>query len=150
MVGAIALFLSVIVGVFSISLGYPEAALAETQQSTAPEGARVYIIAPADGATVTSNVTVKFGLQGMGIAPAGVDIKNTGHHHLLIDVTEPPDVTEPLPANDHIKHFGAGQTETELTLDPGKHTLQLILGNYAHIPHDKPVISTPVTITVED
>ena len=147
--GAIALCLSLIVGVLSIGLGHPASALAETQRSVAPDGAKAYIIAPTDGATVASTFTVKFGLQGMGIAPAGVDVKNTGHHHLLIDVSEQPDVTEPLPANDHIKHFGAGQTETELTLDSGKHTLQLILGNYAHVPHDKPVISDPITVIVE-
>lgn len=124
-------------------------AFADVQRSPAPEDAQVYLIAPADGATVPSTFTVKFGLSGMGIAPAGVDVKNTGHHHLLIDVQEQPDVTQPLPANEHIKHFGAGQTETPLTLEAGQHTLQLVLGNYAHVPHDQPVMSEPITITVE-
>jgi len=92
---------------------------------------------------------VVFGLKNIGVAPAGIDKKNTGHHHLLIDTDELPDLTKPLPATDKIKHFGGGQTETEITLSPGKHTLQLLLGNYAHIPHSKPVISKKITITVE-
>ncbi len=117
--------------------------------SKAPEGATVYFIEPANGATVSSPVTVKFGLSGMGVAPAGTDKENTGHHHILIDVEQLPDMTKPLPASDHIKHFGGGQTETILTLEPGEHTLQLLLGNHLHIPHDKPVMSEKITITVK-
>lgn len=93
--------------------------------------------------------TVKFGLVGMGIAPAGVDKDNTGHHHLLIDLAELPPLTEPLPATEQIKHFGGGQTETQISLAPGEHSLQLVLGNYTHVPHDNPVVSEPVTITVK-
>lgn len=122
---------------------------AEHLVSKAPEGASVYFIEPADGATVPSTFMVKFGLSGMGVAPAGVDRKNTGHHHILINLDELPDMTQPLPANDQVKHFGGGQTETTLTLEPGEHTLQLLLGNHVHIPHDKPVISEKITITVE-
>ena len=111
--------------------------------------AQVYIIEPSDGATVSETFTVSFVLSGMGVAPAGIDVANTGHHHLLIDSTELPDTTQPLPANEHVRHFGKGQTETELTLSPGVHTLQLLMGNYLHIPHEQPVISETITITVE-
>ncbi len=111
--------------------------------------AQLYIIEPVDGATVQETFKVKFGLSGMGVAPAGQNIKNTGHHHILIDMDKLPDLTKPLPATDQIRHFGGGQTETELTLTPGEHTLQLLLGNYMHIPHDKPVMSKKITITVK-
>lgn len=117
--------------------------------SPAPEGAKVYIVSPADGETVGQTFTVVFGLSGMGVAPAGTDKENTGHHHLLIDVTEMPDMTQPLPATENIVHFGGGQTEVEVTLEPGEHQLQLLLGNYLHIPHDKPVLSEPITVIVE-
>jgi len=116
--------------------------------SPSPPGAAVFIIEPADGATVTSPFTVKFGVKGMTIAPAGDDTPNSGHHHLLVDVDQMPDMRVPLPANEHILHFGKGQTETKLTLPPGKHTLQLVFGNYLHIPHDPPVISKKITVTV--
>ena len=108
-----------------------------------------YIISPLDGAMVQNPVRVQFGLKGMGIAPAGVDVPNTGHHHLLIDQETLPDLTLPLPATNTIRHFGGGQTEAELTLPAGTHTLRLLLGNAAHIPQDPPVLSAPVTITVE-
>ncbi len=117
--------------------------------NTSPDGAESYIISPQDGATVSSPVTVRFGLKGMGVAPAGVQMANTGHHHLMIDVNELPDLTAPLLASDKHIHFGKGQTETTVDLDPGTHTLQLILGNWAHTPHDPPVISEKITITVQ-
>lgn len=117
--------------------------------SQAPTKAKAYIIAPTDGSSVPPTFTVEFGLSGMGIAPAGVERENTGHHHLLVDLAETPDLTASLPANDNIRHFGGGQTEAELTLTPGEHTLQLLLGNYAHIPHDRPVISRKIKISVE-
>lgn len=121
---------------------------ASPPRTPSPAGAQVYIISPANGAEVKSPVTVRFGLRGMGVAPAGVMNANTGHHHLLIDVdTLPPD-NMPLPANDHVRHFGGGQTEVELTLTPGTHTLQLVLGDALHIPHDPPVRSEKVTIKV--
>lgn len=133
-----------------LALGLVAPAFAgEVKPSKAPEGVKLYIISPVDGATVKGTFKVKFGLSGMGVAPAGVDKENTGHHHLLINVDELPDLSKPLPATDQIKHFGGGQTETEITLPPGKHTLQLLLGNYLHIPHDKPVLSEKITITVE-
>jgi len=84
----------------------------------------------------------------MGIAPAGIKIENTGHHHLLIDTDAPADMSQPLPASDKVVHFGKGQTETTLTLPPGKHTLQLLLADQNHIPHNPPVISKKITITV--
>lgn len=116
--------------------------------SKSPADAKVYFIEPVDRDTVPKTFTVKFGLSGMGVAPAGVNLDNTGHHHLLIN-TELSDFTKPIGASDQMKHFGGGQTETELTLPAGEHTLQLVLGNYLHIPHDKPVISEKITITVE-
>ena len=121
---------------------------AEMARNPAPADAEVYFQAPADGATVTSPVTVRFGLRGMGVAPAGVDLPNTGHHHLLIDVDEMPSFNLPLPATDAIRHFGGGQTEVELELAPGEHTLQLVLGDRLHTPHEPPVVSETITITV--
>jgi hypothetical protein len=123
-------------------------AAAQMPKTTAPDTATAYIQTPKDGETVTSPFTVRFGLKGMGIAPAGVTNPNTGHHHLLIDV-EKPNLDAALPVTDNIKHFGGGQTETELTLPPGKHTLQLVLGDALHIPHEKPVMSPKITITVK-
>jgi hypothetical protein len=116
----------------------------------APAGAEVYFIAPQNGAKLHSPVTIKFGLKGMGIAPAGVKFDNTGHHHLLVDT----DVSElkldaPMPATDKIVHFGKGQTETTLTLTPGKHTLQLIFADYLHQSFDPPLTSKKITITVD-
>jgi uncharacterized protein DUF4399 len=118
-------------------------------KTKAAEGTKVYIVSPKDGTTVSSPFTVQFGLKSMGIAPAGVNHPNTGHHHLLVDLAQPPDLNAALPVTENIRHFGAGQTETELTLPPGKHTLQLVLGDYLHIPHDKPVMSDKITITVK-
>jgi len=113
-----------------------------------PADAQVYIISPKDGAKVSSPVTVQFGLKAMGIAPAGVKIENTGHHHLLIDSDAPTDLSQPLPASEKVVHFGKGQTETTVKLTPGKHTLQLLLGDSTHVPHNPPVISKKITITV--
>ena len=113
------------------------------------EGTTVYFISPKDGETVGQTFTVRFGLKGMGIAPAGVQSPNTGHHHLLIDVTDPPNMDAALPVTDNVRHFGAGQSEAELKLPPGTHTLQLLFADYLHIPHDKPVMSEKITITVK-
>jgi hypothetical protein len=115
-----------------------------------PDGAEVYIVSPADGAEVTSPVRVVFGLRGMGIAPAGVERAKTGHHHLIIDQPAPSgeDLEYNLPAEDTLRHFGGGQTEVALELAPGTHTLQLMMGDANHVPHDPPVVSKVVTITV--
>lgn len=123
---------------------------AEEKAGQWPEGAEAYIISPKDGAKVKSPVTVVFGLKGLGVAPAGVDKPHTGHHHLLIDTDVPTGeaLDEPLPADEHHKHFGGGQTETTVELTPGKHTLQLIMGDANHIPHNPPVVSEKITITV--
>jgi len=115
--------------------------------SPSPEGAEVYIVSPADGATVGTEVTVVFGLKGMGIAPAGVNSEHTGHHHLLVDQEELP--APGVPMGNPPLHFGKGQTETTITLEPGEHTLQLVLGNYLHVPHNPPVVSEKITITVK-
>ncbi|MGD1906179.1 MAG: DUF4399 domain-containing protein [Leptolyngbyaceae cyanobacterium] len=138
----------VLVGLWSW-LAMSATAAADSLISEAPADAYAYLIAPMDGATISNPVAVKFGLSGMGVAPAGVDKDNTGHHHLLVDLAELPDLTQSLPATDHIRHFGGGQTETQLDLAPGEHTLQLLLGNYAHVPHDQPVLSEKITITVD-
>lgn len=124
-------------------------AMAETPRTPAPEGAQVYFIAPQDGASVGQTFTVKFGLKGMGVAPAGTDAPATGHHHLLVDVAELPALDQPLPANEHVRHFGKGQTETELTLAPGKHTLQLLVADKNHVPFDPPVLSKKITVDVK-
>jgi hypothetical protein len=126
----------------------PANAIAETLISHAPGTARAYFITPENNVRVGETFKVKFGLTDMGVAPAGVDIENTGHHHLLIDLDELPELDQPLPKNEQILHFGGGQTETSLTLPSGKHTLQLVLGNYQHIPHDHPVMSNKITVTV--
>lgn len=110
---------------------------------------RAYIVSPADGAVVSSPMTVVFGLSNpYGVAPAGVAMENTGHHHLLVD-TGLPDLDVPIPKDEHHLHFGGGQTETTIELAPGRHTLQLLLGDAAHIPHKPPILSAPITITVE-
>jgi hypothetical protein len=113
-----------------------------------PDGASVYIVSPANGAVVSSPVKVVFGLSGMGVAPAGMDKVNTGHHHLLVD-TDLPDLATPIPSDDRYRHFGGGQTEVVLELAPGQHTLQLLFADYTHTAHVPPVVSEQITITVE-
>lgn len=115
----------------------------------APAGAEVYIISPQDGATVPQTFTVRFGLKGMGVAPAGVVHAKTGHHHLLVDVKALPPAGQPIPNDKQHMHFGGGQTETTLTLPPGTHTLQLDLGDANHIPFDPPVVSKAITVHVK-
>jgi hypothetical protein len=114
-----------------------------------PAGAEVYIVSPADGAKIKGPVTVVFGLKGMGVAPAGIKLENTGHHHLLVDSDLPTDLSQPLPANEKSLHFGKGQTETTLTLPPGRHTLQLVFGDFLHVPHDPALVSKKISIVVE-
>lgn len=132
-----------------IALGLAASAVIAAERTASPAGAEVYIISPKNGATVKSPVTVVFGLKGMGVAPAGVAMENTGHHHLLIDTDVPTDMNAPLPTTDHVKHFGKGQTETSIELAPGKHTLQLVLGDQNHTPHNPPVVSKKITINVK-
>ena len=109
----------------------------------------VYIIEPKDGSEVINPVRVVFGLSGMGVAPAGVDKPGTGHHHLLIDLKQLPDLTKSIPTDKNHLHFGGGQTETILNLEPGNNDLQLVLGNWFHMPHANPLISKKITIKVK-
>lgn len=132
------------------------ASMALAERTAAPEGAEVYFIGLEDGATVSSPVKIKFGLSGMGVAPAGTEKENTGHHHVLVNrapLGEGPDGAEELeyglPADENHIHFGGGQTEVLLDLPAGTHTLQLVLGDLNHVPHDPPVVSDVITITVE-
>ena len=109
----------------------------------------LYFIEPKNNDVITERTfKVQFGLEGFGIAPAGYDIPNTGHHHLLIDTFIPEDLTKPIPANKNHIHFGLGQTETTITLEPGEHSLRLVLGNYLHVPHNEPIISQEINILV--
>ena len=110
--------------------------------------ASVSFIEPADGAVLSSPFTVKFGVSGMEVKPAGDMTPNTGHHHLLID-TDLPKMDEPIPLDATHLHFGGCQTETTVRLPPGQHTLQLLLGDWTHIPHKPPVVSERITITVK-
>jgi Domain of unknown function (DUF4399) len=116
-----------------------------------PAGAEVYFAEPKDGAVISGPVKVVMGVKGIEIAPAGTDKPATGHHHILIDTDVPTgdQAGYPLPADDHVKHFGKGQTETTLDLAPGKHTLQLAVGDGNHIPHDPALKSKKITITVK-
>ena len=115
----------------------------------APSGARVYFIGLEDGAVVQSPLSVCFGLSGMGVAPAGVVKENTGHHHLLIDVDNLPPLDLPLPNDVKHRHFGGGQTEVVVELEPGPHSLQLVLGDSNHIPHQPPIMSERIEIEVK-
>jgi len=129
------------------ALFYCSLAASNEAQSSAPAGARVYIISPANGETVSSPVTIKFGLQGMGVAPAGFDKLGTGHHHLIIDGKTLPAMGKPMGAE--VMHFGGGQTQKTIKLSAGSHSLQLILGNYLHIPHNPALVSEKIIIQVE-
>jgi len=125
------------------------AALAQ-ERLPSPSGAELYIIAPKDGEKVSNPVVVRFGLKGMGVAPAGIKMDDTGHHHLLIDTDLPIDLSKPIPpaVENKILHFGKGQTEVTLSLPAGKHTLQLVLGDYLHIPHNPAVVSKRIAVDV--
>lgn len=125
------------------------AQMEEWPRTEAAPGTVAYIISPSHGEEVSSPFKVQFGLLGMGVAPAGVEYPDTGHHHLLVN-REPGDMSVPLPSGEpDLLHFGGGQTEAILSLEPGEYTLQMILGDQDHVPHDPPVMSAPVTITVK-
>lgn len=117
--------------------------------STAADGAEVFFISPTNGSTVSSPITIQFGIKNMQVAKAGDNTEFSGHHHLLINLEKLPDMSAPLPATDQIVHFGGGQTQTTIELEPGTHRLRLLLGNYLHIPHDKPILSEEITLIVE-
>jgi hypothetical protein len=117
-------------------------------RTTSPAGAAVFFVTPGDGDTVSNPVTIEFGIDGMSVVAAGAHQDHSGHHHLLVD-TDPPEMGLPIPADASHFHFGDASTSTELTLAPGEHTLRLLLGDYLHIPHNPPVMSDPITITVK-
>ena len=123
---------------------------ARAGETPAPPGAKVFFANLKNGDTVASPVLVKFGISGMTLAPAGDQTPNTGHHHLIIDGTiEGAALNQPIPADDKHLHFGKAQTEATVMLPKGKHTLQLVLGDWTHIPHKPPVMSERITITVQ-
>ena len=122
---------------------------AATARPKAPHGAKVFIVSPKDGATVGPDVTVKFGVEGIAIKPAGDATPNSGHHHLLIDAKELPPLDAPIPADATHKHYGKGQTEDTIHLEPGTHTLQLDFGDTAHRQFDPPLVSKKITIHVK-
>lgn len=136
---------------FAVGLSVAAGATAQAQQMPSPPDAKVFIVNLKDGDTVTSPFKVEFGISGMTIAKAGTTDPNTGHHHLFVDVIfNPADAAKPIPPNDvHHMHFGGGQTEATVTLPPGKHTLQLVLADGKHVPHNPPVFSQPITVTVQ-
>jgi len=121
---------------------------AELPRTASVDGAGVFFISPADGDTLTNPITVEFGLDGMDVVKAGDNAAHSGHHHLIIDAGL-PELGLPIPASEHYVHFGDGSTSTELNLEPGSHSLQLLLGDYLHIPHDPPLMSDPITVIVE-
>ncbi|AOE63289.1 DUF4399 domain-containing protein [Pseudomonas corrugata] len=115
----------------------------------APKDAKVFFVSPEDGATVPQEFKVKFGVEGVALAPAGDTTKNTGHHHLLIDVDKLPAAGAAIPADANHMHFGKAQTEATIKLAPGKHTLQLELGDFSHVPFDPPIVSEKITVNVK-
>ena len=134
-----------VVAIFSLVLSTGQVL---AQGTPSPENAKVYFIWPGDGQVIRGGkLWVRFGLRNMGVAPSGVDLPNTGHHHLILNA-DPPPFDEPVPADKNHIHYGAGQTEVRLELPPGRHTLQLILGDDKHIPHDPPVMSRQITVIV--
>jgi Domain of unknown function (DUF4399) len=140
------LFAAAIVAAACLSLP----ATAQNPVTPSPKAAKVYFVNLKNGSVVTSPFLVQFGLSGMGVAPVGIDKENTGHHHLIIDAKmSPEELKAPIAADAKHVHYGAGQTEATVTLPPGQHTLQLVLGNWSHIPHDPPVMSEIITITVK-
>ena len=128
----------------------PAASPNPASPTPSPDGAKAYFISPKDGDVVGKTFTVHFGLKGMGVAPAGVYVegKPTGHHHLVIDA-DTPNLKLPFPMSDNYKHFGGGQTEAEITLEPGTHKLQMVVGDHNHVPHDPPLVSDIITVTVK-
>ena len=106
-------------------------------------------VSPSDGDEVSSPVEIVFGLRGIGVAPAGINFPNTGHHHLLVDLDALPNLNESIPADENHIHFGKGQTQTLLALDPGEHTLQLLFGDWMHVPHIEPIFSEKIKIFVK-
>jgi hypothetical protein len=122
---------------------------AHAQGRAAPKDAVLYFVWPQNGATIKGAFWCRFGLRNMGVTHAGDDFHNSGHHHLLVDVADPLDPKEPIPQDKVHLHFGAGQTEAHIELPPGKHTLQLVLGDSQHYPFNPPVVSKKITVTIK-
>ena len=139
--------------IFVMCLLFSSVVMSETPNSLSPIGAKVYFVSPKQGSVFErsegSEIEVVFGIKGMQVAPAGMAMPNSGHHHLLINMSELPDLTLPLPASEQVLHFGKGQTTTVIDLAPGTHRLQLVLGNHVHIPHSPPVLSEIIEIEVK-
>ena len=139
--------------VFFLGLALAGLTQAQMPNSSSSDEARVYFVQPADGQVFdgqdAEGIEIIFGLTGMQVSPAGIAEPNSGHHHLLINVEKLPDLTNPLPATDQVRHFGKGQTTTRVKLPMGKHRLQLIVGNQVHIPHSPPVMSDVIEIEVQ-
>jgi hypothetical protein len=136
----------VTVGILIGAAGIAAPTLAAERQP-APKDAYAYIGWPNDGEVITQRFKVWLGLRNFGVAPSGVNRPNTGHHHLLIDSDLPP-LNEPIPNDKKHIHLGAGQTETFVELPPGRHTIQLLMGDADHVPHDPPVMSKKITVIV--
>jgi len=134
--------------VLSVSLALLPVA-AHAQATPSPKDALLYIIWPHDGQTIRGAFWCRFGLRNMGVTHAGDAYANSGHHHLLVDVSEPLDPKQPIAQDKSHLHFGAGQTETHIELPPGKHTLQLVLGDAKHYPFDPPVVSKKITVRIK-
>lgn len=136
--------------ILALSAGLALSGSVAFAQTPAPKDAKVYFINLKDGDKLKSPFKVQFGLSGIGVAPAGVEKEKTGHHHLIInEEVKGEELTTALPADEKHVHFGGGQTETTVTLPPGRHTLQLVLGDWSHVPHNPPVMSERITVTVE-
>jgi hypothetical protein len=142
------LSIAALLAILSLAMAGTTQADSGLPRSERPAGAELYFISPGDGEVLSSPLIVRFGLREMGVAPAGVEKGGTGHHHLIVDA-ELPTLDLPVPATDHYRHFGKGQTEVNLDLTPGEHTLQLLLGDHIHVPHQPPVVSEKISITVE-
>jgi hypothetical protein len=139
--------------VMTLSFGLPAAEIVDTSQlprSPSPEGASVSFAKLKDGDVVPKSFTVKFRVTGMKVRPAGTQGESSGHHHLLIDVDELPPMDLPLPKDESVHHFGKGEKSAVITMPPGEHTLQLLFADHIHIPHDPPVMSEKITVTVAD
>ena len=139
--------------IFVMCLFFSSVVMSETLNLLSPSEAKVYFVSPKQGSVFDrsegSGIEVVFGIKGMQVAPAGMATPNSGHHHLLINMSELPDLTLPLPASEQVLHFGKGQTRTVIDLAPGSHRLQLVLGNHVHIPHSPPVLSEIIEIEVK-
>ena len=140
--------IAVIAGLLFAGPAFPQATT-QGGPTPSPPGAKVEFIDIKDGAVIGPKTTIHFGLHGMGVAPAGTKRPNSGHHHLLVDADLPP-LDKPIPNDENHLHFGGGQTETELSLSPGPHTLQLLLGDADHIPHTPPIYSDKIHVTVAE